>query len=336
MFKQSKTLLDLQILRDTLICCCSLSALDSDPGSCGWSVDGGKKRLYSSSFTSWFLNAKRRARETSWRCFNWKCWTLCSDFMCSFPEKILMKSVLQWTRGKGSNHIWWTHDLQRHLWWLQFTLKGSKHRWNHFHYNIKAAAVGLCRQVLKVYFLACKTWWWGKKMTFLLPNASAINKSLALNGKSHVTRRALKLTNLIQFLSWKFIITCTSSEKAFSASENPTGHLIWRTFPPHRAHAHLRCAVPSVCGPVCGGWRFLLRAGSLYPPLPAQAFTGARLAPARFADSLPTAHGIPWKESLRLESKRRWGSHSRSHQEEPTTVFHIGGDRKRPPTSGMD
>lgn len=166
--------------------------------------------------------------------------------MCSFPEKILMKSVLQWTRGKGSNHIWWTHDLQRHLWWLQFTLKGSKHRWNHFHYNIKAAAVGLFRQGLKVCFLACKTWWWGKKMTFLLPNASAINKSLALNGKSHVTRRALKLTNLIPFLSWKFIITCTSSEKAFSASENPTGHLIWRTFPPHRAHAHLRCAVPSV------------------------------------------------------------------------------------------
>lgn len=47
------------------------SALYSDPGSCGWSVDGGKKRLYSSSFTSWFLNAKRRARETSRRCSDW-------------------------------------------------------------------------------------------------------------------------------------------------------------------------------------------------------------------------------------------------------------------------
>lgn len=86
-----------------------------------------------------------------------------------------------------------------------------------------------------------------------------------------------------------------------------------------------------MCAPVCGGWRFLLRAGGLYPPLPVRAFTGARLAPARFADSLPTAHGIPWKESLGLESKRRWGSHSRSHQEEPTTRFHSGGDRKRPP-----
>lgn len=88
-------------------------------------------------------------------------------------------------------------------------------------------------------------------MTFLLPNASAMNKSLALNGKSHVTRRALKLTNLIPFLNWKFIITCTSSEKAFSASENPTGHLIWRTFPrtelTHTSDVRPRpCAVPSV------------------------------------------------------------------------------------------
>lgn len=88
----------------------------------------------------------------------YKCWSLCSDFLYSVPEKIMMKSVLQWTRGKGSNHIWWTHDLQRHLWWLQFTLKGSKHRWNNFHYNTETAAVGLCRQELPVCFLACKKW----------------------------------------------------------------------------------------------------------------------------------------------------------------------------------
>lgn len=66
-----------------------------------------------------------------------------------------------------------------------------------------------------------------------------------------MTRRALKLTNLIPFLNWKFIITCTSSEKAFSASENPTGHLIWRTFPrtelTHTSDVRSRpCAVPSV------------------------------------------------------------------------------------------
>lgn len=53
---------------------------------------------------------------------------------------------------------------------------------------------------------------------------------------SHVTRRALKLTNLLPFGNWKIIvecsfITCNSLENAFSASGNPTGPLIWRTCP---------------------------------------------------------------------------------------------------------
>lgn len=97
---------------------------------------------------------------------------------------------------------------------------------------------------------------------------------------------------------------------------------------PHTASAHLRCAVMHM------GAVGFPRAGWVNLPLPAQAFTGARFAPARFGTHY-RRHGIPWKKSLRLESERllptRWGNHSRSHQEVPTPPFHIGANKKRPP-----
>lgn len=175
MFKQSKTLSDLQILWETLVCCCSLTGRLC-PGLWPWQlwVERGWREEETVFFLLYLLISECEAKGTrnitkmlrlddntphpTQPRLGYKCWSLCSDFMCSFPEKIMMKWVLQWARGKGSSHIWWTHDLQRHLWWLQFTLKGSKHRWNNFHYNIKTAAAGLCRQELPVCFLACKKW----------------------------------------------------------------------------------------------------------------------------------------------------------------------------------